>query len=62
MKALIAACILAAGTLAVTAPAADAGPAVGIRIGNVGIGVGHYRHHNHYYRHRHFKHGHYRYW
>lgn len=53
---------LAGAGVATTAVSADARPTVAIRVGNVGIGVGHYRYHGHYYHHRHWQHGRYRYW
>jgi hypothetical protein len=62
-----AAAILAVGLMgtgiAVTTAPASARPAVGIRIGDVGIGVGHrYHHRSHWYGHRSYHGGHYRYW
>jgi hypothetical protein len=57
MKALIAS-IFALGLLATTADAAG----VGVRVGPIGIRVGHYHHGNHWYGHRHWERDHYRYW
>jgi hypothetical protein len=53
---------LASAGMAIATTTANARPAVAIHVGNVGIGVGHYRHHNHWYHHRRWSHGGYRYW
>jgi hypothetical protein len=66
MKAIIAACLIAAGTLAVSAPASAA---VSVHIGNGGISFrdhhyyrGHgYYYHNNWYQHRSRWHGSWRY-
>ena len=57
MKALIAS-IFALGLLTTTADAAI----VGVQVGPVGIGIGHYHHGHHWYHHRHWERDHYRYW
>ena len=57
MKTLIAS-IPALGLLATTVEAAI----IGVHVGPIGLGIGHYHHGGHGYRHRHWEHGHYRYW
>ena len=57
MKTLLAS-ILALSVLGATAANAQ----VGIRIGPVGVGVGHYYWHHHHYSHRRWERDHYRYW
>jgi hypothetical protein len=59
MKTLLAS-ILALSVLGTTAAAAD--PSIGVRIGPVGVGVGHYYWHHHYWHHRHWDRDHWRYW
>jgi len=59
--ALLTLSLASAGMAFVTSPA-NARPAVAVRIGNVGISVGHCHYHNHWYHHRHWFHGGYRYW
>jgi hypothetical protein len=57
MKTLIAS-ILALTVLGATAANAQ----IGVRIGPVGVGVGHYTWHHHHYNHRRWERDHYRYW
>lgn len=57
MKTLLAS-ILALSVLGATAANAQ----VGIQIGPVGVGVGHYYWHHHHYSHRRWERDHYRYW
>jgi hypothetical protein len=57
MKALVAS-IFALGLLATTANAA----VVGVHVGPISIGIGHYHHGGHWYHHRHWERDHYRYW
>ena len=57
MKTLIAS-ILALTVLGATAASAQ----IGVRIGPVGVGVGHYSWHHHHYNHRRWERDHYRYW
>ena len=57
MKTLIAS-LVALGLMAGAASAAQ----VGVRIGPVGVGIGHYHHGHHWYHHRHWERDHYRYW
>lgn len=56
---ILAASFVALGLLAGAAPAANAA-GVAIRVGNVGVGVGHarYHHHSHWYHHRRSYHHH----
>jgi hypothetical protein len=35
---------------------------IGVHVGPVGVGVGHYRYHHRYYGHRRWHRDHYRYW
>ena len=57
MKTLVAT-ILALTVLGATAANAQ----IGVRIGPVGVGVGHYYWHHHHYHHRRWERDHYRYW
>jgi hypothetical protein len=57
MKTILAS-VIALGLMATAANAAI----VGVHVGPVGVGIGHYQYHHHNYSHRHFEHGHYRYW
>ncbi|HUO01519.1 MAG TPA: hypothetical protein VMU31_01985 [Rhizomicrobium sp.] len=54
---------LVASVLALTLLGATAANAqIGVRIGPVGVGVGHYYWHHHYWHHRHWERDHWRYW
>jgi hypothetical protein len=57
MKTLLAS-ILALSVLGATAASAQ----VGVRIGPVGVQMGHYHWHHHYYGHREWRRDHWRYW
>lgn len=60
MRTLLAS-VLALSVMGATA-AATAQPRVGIRVGPVGVQVGHYHWHHHHYRHREWRRDHWRYW
>jgi hypothetical protein len=57
MKALMAS-LLAISLLGATAANAQ----VGVRVGPVGVQIGHYHWHHHYWHHREWRHDHWRYW
>jgi hypothetical protein len=57
MKTLVAS-LVALGLMAGAASAAQ----VGVQIGPLGVGIGHYHHAHHWYHHRHWDRDHWRYW
>lgn len=60
MKALLAACAIAATIFAAIVPSDAA--VVGVHVGPVGVGIGHWHHHGHWYHHRRWYHHGWRYY